>query len=291
MGIVSAFRRKLRPELRLSAQWEDFKTYKRPRIKAKTLAKMDQGWKRHLEKHFGHLLPEEVTPDMVQRHHTALALTPAVANRTYQRCLGGLYNWMKRQGRYSGPNPVEALEPLPERKKRNTASAAQLARIHGALDQAERDPDRRLTALCIRFLMFTGLRVGEALKLEWEQIQDGYLAVEGKNGLQMRFLCRAAAAVLDRTPRTDVSVYPLRYHAAYRAWKVIAEDADCSGLVLHDLRRTWSSRLGDAGVSLSDVAALANQTEIVNARVYRHLSPDRLRELAELGGERMEGIQ
>ena len=118
------------------------------------------------------------------------------------------------------------------------------------------------------FLRASGLRVGDALALRWEQVQDGRLRLlqgQEKTGEPLDVpLSRKAVAVLETIPRAGPLVFPgpRKGPRAYnRVLRVVqaamaAADPPVVGKTIHDLRRSWAVELLEAGVSLELIAAL-----------------------------------
>lgn len=289
MGILSPVRRMLRPDALLGARWPSYTEHLRSRgRKSRYVADLEGWWLRCIAPWAADLLPEDITPAMACEHHQALAGKPVEANRAFDRCLSALYNWMRRQGIYAGANPCDAIEPFPERSRRRVASADELRRLRSSLLATESaGGPRAIAASCILLIIATGLRRGEALGLLWPQVLSGRLELDTKTGYLMRWICPRAEALIASMPRVDERVYPVSLATLLRVWGATRESAGCPDLTIHDLRRSFSSRLADAGVPASDVAALLGQSTVVNLRHYRHLSAERMKRLAAEGGELM----
>ncbi len=125
----------------------------------------------------------------------------------------------------------------------------------------------------LEFLRATGIRVGDALTLRWDQVrEDRIRLLEGqeKTGEPLEVpLSARGRAVLERLPRSPKSplLFPGQRHGprAYnRVLRVVqdamkAADPPVTGKTIHDLRRTWAVELLEAGTSLELIAALLGQ--------------------------------
>src|ERR1700726_701053 len=68
-------------------------------------------------------------------------------------------------------NPCRRLKKHTQRRRERYLSAQELARVGGALAEAERDASERAAAiLAIRLLLVTGCRKSEILGLRWEDV-------------------------------------------------------------------------------------------------------------------------
>lgn len=128
-------------------------------------------------------------------------------------------------------------------------------------------------AALLGFLRASGLRVGDALALRWDQIQDGRIRLlQGQEKTDEPLdipLSAKATALLETIPRDPKSplVFPGQRHGqrAYnRVLRVVqaamaAAEPKVEGRTIHDLRRTWAVELLEAGVSLELIAALLGQ--------------------------------
>ena len=121
------------------------------------------------------------------------------------------------------------------------------------------------------FLRASGLRIGDALALRWDQVQDGRLRLlqgQEKTGEPLDVpLSGKALAVLETIPKVGPLVFPGPRHGprAYnRVLRIVqaamaAADPPVVGKTIHDLRRSWAVELLEAGVSLELIAALLGQ--------------------------------
>jgi integrase len=72
------------------------------------------------------------------------------------------------------------------------------------------------------------------------------------------------------------------------AWMRLLKTARSADLRLHDLRRTFGSRLAETGASGAVIAAAMGHKSLQSARSYLHLQVDAVREAAERAAIRME---
>jgi len=143
------------------------------------------------------------------------------------------------------------------------------------------------------FLLHTGARLSEALRLDWSHVdltarrvifmntkngehrgvplnQDAFLALAGlaeRDGPV--FLTPAGSAYYDSG---GLGGSPIK-----RAFKTACRRAGIEGLRVHDLRHTFASWLVMSGAPLRTVAELLGHKTLAMVYRYSHLSPDHLR--------------
>ncbi|MCL4684963.1 site-specific integrase [Myxococcota bacterium] len=152
---------------------------------------------------------------------------------------------------------------------------------------------------CIAGLAWTGMRRGEALGLQWRDVdlERGEIAIRRarvrgravtpKNGHSRRIPADVAGpmlpALLRELPRRSDFVFtapaggPVDEGNLGRGWRALQRDAEHSGLPkirLHDLRHTFASCALAAGIPAPAVAALLGHSNpATTMRVYAHALP------------------
>jgi len=136
----------------------------------------------------------------------------------------------------------------------------------------------------VEFAMFTGVRRGEALGLEWENVDRArgvVVLVKTKNGKPRDVqLSRNADAVLARRWAQGATglVFGSRNWNSFRqAWVGSLKAAGIRRFRFHDLRHTTASWLVQQGRSLKEVKELLGHSDIAITLRYAHLAPDHLR--------------
>jgi len=170
-----------------------------------------------------------------------------VADRSKDRATSVLPSMMRHAEmlglRPAGSNPCDG-----RRRHRSDFQARYLTsrdyrRLGLALDRAaESDP---VEVACIRFLMLTGARRGEALDLEWSMVQGDRAALpDSKNGPKCLWFATSVRQPLAKLERVENSPYVFvrpggRGIASSldRVWREVRRQADLDGLRLQDLRQ------------------------------------------------------
>jgi integrase len=167
------------------------------------------------------------------------------------------------------------------------------------------DESRYLAALAPQmrtfcaFLVETGLRVGEAIALEWRQVYlktgDAYITVKAghaKNGKARSVpLTRRAQALLAAISGRQSLVFGNSegvrlYHTwlcqqHVRVRELLGFPVD---FVLHSLRHTFGSRLGNAGAEAFAIMNLMGHSSVTVSQKYVHPSTESMRRAIELMG-------
>ena len=205
-----------------------------------------------------------------------------VAGRSKDRATSVLSSLI-RHAEMLGLRPAGANPCAGQRRHRSDFKARYLTvpdyrRLALALDRAaEADP---IEVACIRFLMLTGARRGEALNLEWSMIQtDRATLPDSKTGPKCLWFAtpvRQLLAGLDRVKGSPfVFVRPCGRGIASsldRVWRGVRKAARLDGVRLHDLRHSYASVAVSNGEELRTVAALLGHSQMVTTLGYAHLA-------------------
>lgn len=150
--------------------------------------------------------------------------------------------------------------------------------------QTIRNPD--FYALVV-FLLDTGCRLGEALAIEWRDIDDTYARFHHtKNGtaraIPMPARLKALLAARRPLAATGRVFEGWTVSKADKAWAALRKDVGLKGRedVLHALRHTCASRLVQAGVPIQVVSQWLGHKSLTMTLRYAHLSPTNLQSAA-----------
>lgn len=204
---------------------------------------------------------------------------PIAANRV-RAALSAMWSWGLRSGLIDAEsNPVAFSVRYPEKARERVLSDAELKAVWGATDE---DGDySRIVRLCL----LTGCRREEIGSLRWDEIQDerivlGPNRMKGNVAHEIALLPMMAAAIPVRPENAEGYVFGRR-GTGFSGFSDSKEKLDAklvkSGLQmrawgLHDLRRTFSTRLHDAGVEPLVIEALLAHKQQGVAAVYNRAS-------------------
>lgn len=249
-----------------------------------------------VQRHLDHLATEG-------RTHWGHPMKPATVNRRreFLRCV--FYEALRR--RYVSENPCVGTRKLREDNERTRyASEWEEGRIMEAAEPWL-PPILKLATLA-------GLRLGEIVSLRWDQIDQARGAIripptsKGHKGREVPITpdlwpwLRGIAPYVGPAGRSPfvftnpATGKPHHDHGVENAWKralrqanaALAHAAEVVGtkdapriedLHLHDLRRTFASRLAQKGVSLQTIADLLGHSAVYVTMRYAYLQPENLR--------------
>jgi integrase len=147
------------------------------------------------------------------------------------------------------------------------------------------------------FLVETGLRVGEAIALEWPQVHlkkgDTYVTVKAGNAKSGKsrsvpLTDRAQALLSEIKGRQGLVFRNADGGRLYHTWlcqqhvqvrELLAFPAD---FVLHSLRHTFGTRLGNAGAEAFAIMQLMGHSTVTVSQKYVHPSTESKRRAIEL---------
>jgi integrase len=220
-------------------------------------------------------------------------------------------------------NPCRGAKRYGEHKVERFLSMDELARLGGALAEAERNQPlqngaaptpgdkrkrhRRRQAgppsespsviAAIRLLLFTGCRVGEILSLQWSHMDIDrrlLLLPDSKTGAKPVYLSESAMQVLCALERVPSNPYvlpgtqPGKPLLSLRTpWERLCSMARIDGVRLHDLRHSFASVGAAGGLSLPMIGALLGHTQPTTTARYAHLAASPLHDAADAIGAKI----
>jgi integrase len=159
----------------------------------------------------------------------------------------------------------------------------------------------------VTFLLHTGARLGEALRLQWAQVdlQARRVALlDTKNGESRGVpLNDIVFLALCNLPHRDGCVFRTPAGVPYydsgglggspikTAFKGACRRAGIEGLRVHDLRHSFASWLVMSGTPLRTVAELLGHRSLLMVHRYSHLSPEHLRAAVDRLSSSAESVQ
>jgi len=134
--------------------------------------------------------------------------------------------------------------------------------------------------------MNTGLRLGEMLKLRWNNVHFDrrWLTVEGREAKSRQTrhvpLNDEAMGLLNRwRQQTNGGRRIFEIGTGFRtAWPKLLRRANITNFRWHDMRHHFASRLVQLGVPLNTVRDLLGHSSVAMSLRYAHLAPDQRRE-------------
>jgi len=204
---------------------------------------------------------------------------PIAANRV-RAALSALWSWGLRTGRIEGDtNPVAFTLHHPEKARERTLNDLEIKAIWGATDTGE--DYARIVRLCL----LTGCRREEIASLRWSEVLADRIAIgsdrmKGKLPHEVPLAPMIEAALPQRPENADSCVFGKR-GTGFSGFsdgkdkldaKLVKSGLNAPPWSLHDLRRTFSTRLHDAGIDPIVIEALLAHKQQGVAAVYNRAS-------------------
>ena len=181
-------------------------------------------------------------------------------------------------------NPCKGLRRRKTGFEAHYLTDDEFAALGRALDDAEADHPVAVAAL--RFLLYTGARKSEALRLKWEHVHgDRAVLPDSKTGPRAVWLASPARAVVEAQAHRHECPWVFASPCGGPAnvdqeWNAIREAAGLPTLRIHDLRHSYASRALALGESLTMVGRLLGHTQVPTTARYAHLARDSIQTAA-----------
>lgn len=211
--------------------------------------------------------------------------TPGKANNLITT-LSTLYAWAVKRGMLE-TNPCTGVERLPTGEYQPWPD--------DVLNDM-REAATPMLRLAINVLYYTGQRIGDVCRMQWNHIEDGYLHVtQEKTGTSVEIpLHSELVAALGTVPRESVFLLYGRYKQPFtpdalrERLRVLRNrlDVDCK---FHGLRKNAVNALLEAGASEYQVGAITGQTPQTIAHYAKRVNKRTLASAAILKWEKKNG--
>ena len=196
--------------------------------------------------------------------------------------------------RPAGANPCFTVERARETARDRVLSPDEMAALARALNQAEAESPAAVAV--IRFLALTGLRVSEALAIQWEHVDlsNGRLLMpETKTGRRWHDLPAVALQLLAGLRRfgpwafTSTGRAAIGYKTVHAMFRAACERAGIEDARIHDLRRGVISAAAAAGANVAVLQRLLGHRTPQMALRYARELQDPVQAAREAVAERM----
>jgi len=218
--------------------------------------------------------------------------SPTYANRYYS-LIHRIFNLAILWGKLEGRNPAKGVAKAKESTGRERfLSKDEIERFAAALD-ACRETDFAAQAF-LRLLLVTGVRCGEALSLQWRDIdlEQGFAFLpKTKSGRSRQVILNdlgknVLREMLERRVGDHPFVFPGNRAGTHmaeprRVFEKVKESAKIGSLRLHDLRHTFASIAVQNGASLYSVQRLLGHANATVTARYAHLDDKGLRAVTD----------
>lgn len=268
------------------------------KLKTSTATEYRRIAKLYLSGRIRHRPVGQVTRAEIARLHHAMKAKPYQANKLLAM-LSKFFNWCERHGlRPDGTNPCRHVQKYRERRRERFLSESEVARLGGALREAEVAVSASPWAIAaIRLLTLTGARLNEILTLQWSHVDFSHQQLrlpDSKTGRKSIYLNAPALEVLASLPKVEGNPHLICGDKSgahlinlQKPWRRIRAAAGLDDVRLHDLRHSFASFAAGGGMSLPVIGALLGHSQPQTTQRYAHLSADPLNAASEIVGSRI----
>jgi site-specific recombinase XerD len=246
---------------------------------------------KHLNPFFGESNLLSISPKMVSRYKVLRndeGAAPASVNRELSM-LSKAFNLAVREWEWLRDNPASRVPKDRENNERDRW-------LTKGEEKKILDNSPGWIREIIVFNLNTGLRIQELLSLEWSRVnllRKTIIIQETKNGNPKTLpLNKIALDVLNqrskvKSIKNDFVFFnsngkKINPHVLRTSFYTVLEKVGIENLWLHDLRRTFATRLAQAGVDLYKISKLLGHKDIKMTQRYAHHCPDSLRDGVEI---------
>jgi len=147
--------------------------------------------------------------------------------------------------------------------------------------------DEEIWKFIFRFLVYTGLRIGEACSLQWKDVDfsRNVIIVEKSKNFRSRTVPihpKLREELLKQYEKKERDkVFPFSKSYVERRLKEYFRKAGFPELRIHDLRHTFASLMVMSGVDLKTVQELLGHTSYRTTEIYAHLAAHHLQKAIE----------
>ena len=260
-------------------------------------------YQKHIEPRFGGKALDSITAMDIERMKLELKKGVNARGKPYSAqtikhqivIIRRLFNLALKWGMFQGANPVSQVTmPRVDNKKTEYLNDEEVSRLHAVLE----DWPCKESAAFVKFAMFSGLRRGEILKLQWDNIdfERGMVTlVSPKGGKTTTIpLSEEALDVLRELDARTAHVFPgksggERYDFK-GPWQRIKKAAELpKDFRFHGLRHHFASTLVSNGVDLAIVRELLTHKDMGTTQRYAHLAPTAVKRAAMESGKLLKG--
>jgi site-specific recombinase XerD len=173
------------------------------------------------------------------------------------------------------------LRRLPGRAPRLVVGKVRAALLFACDGLAKEEPRFRGFRPVIEFLLATGLRRIELVRLKWKDVLEAEIHVHGKGDKHRSVpITPSSRTLLGSTGKPDAYIFP-RWrdpNTITRMFKEVARKAKIPDVTPHTLRHTTESQLAMQGVDLQGRMAMLGHSTVEMALHYTHVTAEQLRD-------------
>jgi len=246
---------------------------------------------KHLEKFFDGKRLSDISPFLIEKYKaTRKAQDANIVTINHElACLRHMFTMALKWGK-AEKNPGREVKLFKEtQNKTRILSADEENRLLSYVRASIKA--KHLEAIIITALN-TGMRKGEILNLKWENVdfKNGYITVietknnENRNIPMNRQLTAILKNVKDKKQPGEYvfSIKGKPFGKVDRAWWKALKESGIENFRFHDMRHTFGSRLGMAGVDIKTIQELMGHKDITMTMRYSHPTPEHKKRAVEI---------
>jgi len=240
---------------------------------------------------FGERRLNEITSKEIQVYLEKIKTrTSGSCSNRHRSLWSKLYSMALLWSVYEGANPCARIPKFPESTGRlRYLDHSEIKRFLEVLDAY----DGNVSALLLKFLLFTGLRLGETKRLKWDDLgADGaiHICMENAKSKKSRYvqLNSMALTVLEDLEQLRVNPYifpglKIGTHIANpkRLFNTMKRKAEIEDVCIHTLRHTFATLSISAGTDLYVVQSQLGHASYKTTQRYAHIAPQRIKAATE----------
>jgi len=227
-----------------------------------------------------------------------------ISGATANRCLAALSKAINNgiaQFELLPRNPCQGVEKFREVRATRRLADGEYRVLKAAIEEtpAMWPP----AAACLKLILFTGLRHGEARGLTWDRvdIERGMLYfhdhgdhADSKGGEGDRQLSTEAAAIIEgMRGRHPKHVFPGKNGQPVRLqwwWNKVRNHADLRDVKIHTLRHAWATKAHESGLDAETIRQLLGHKDIETTLRYLHTGTKFLRQQANVAAQSIRDV-
>ena len=134
----------------------------------------------------------------------------------------------------------------------------------------------------VMILLYTGLRIGEALKLTKFDIKNGIITAGSKTEAgtdrQIPVHSLIEPMIRKRAEKADPYIFPMSQHTFRKYYYQALEDIGVRRLTPHECRHTCATMMANAGINTIYIQKFMGHTNYaLTANVYTHIDPEEMK--------------
>jgi integrase len=242
---------------------------------------------------FGNRLLNEITSKEIQGYLVKIKTRSSGTNSNRHRSLWSkLFSIAILWSVIDGTNPCAKIPKYPESSGRlRYLDHSEIRRLLYTLDAYKGN----VSALLLKFLLFTGMRLGETKMLKWEDLgADGtiHICMENAKSKKSRYvqLNSMALTVLEDLKKVRLPgnpfIFPGKNPGSYlttpkKFYNAVKKKVKIEDVCIHTLRHTFATLSISAGTDLYVVQSQLGHASYKTTQRYAHISPQRIKTATE----------